>query len=272
MINEKHVRRHFVENRIINEIYDKIQVINKDKNSYCFFTMARDKLVRDSLEKEATIHSFKMEHPEVPKKSRFNCHSHSREFKKGLKSLEIAFKKGCDNFDFNNLDLVYIQELAGDIDPKFHPGNFAKIRDYGVRVTGATWTPPYAAKLPREMEDYINSLKLLSEGTELRDKIETAIFAHLHLVRIHPFGDTNGRTARTLQNIILKKNDLVLPVIYAGARDDYYSHLDGAINDWRARTGSASNEKYKSKDEKDFYNYMAGKISESYDRILSSKN
>lgn len=271
MINERLVLRHFVDNRITNEIAGKIHIIYEmQKNEPSIVSLKKGRISQTSLEEEANLHSFKIEHPRFVE-GRLNAHVNTRECKNGLKSLKRAFRNGYNNFDFKELDEQYIMELAGRIDPKFHNNLPAQIRRTGARVSGATWIPPQSAKLGREMKDYIDSLKLLSNGRDLRDKLETAIFAHLQLVRIHPFEDINGRTARTIQNIILKKFDLALPIIYVGERDDYYSHLDSAIWDWRKRTAASPDEKYKSTDEKAFYNYIAGKISASYDRILDSK-
>ena len=274
MVDKKIILRHFVDNRITNEIYAKMQALNKVQESKHGWNpfMAKNKISKSFLEKEAMTHSFKIENPEFINGNKFNSHSKTREYKKGLGTLQNAFRWGYENFIFDKLNQNYIQDLAGKIDPVFHKKMPARFRSAGARVSGATWTPPYPAKIQSEIENYVKSLKMLSKGKDLRDKLETAIFAHLHLVRIHPFEDTNGRTARTLQNIMLKKSDLLPPIIYVGERDDYYSHLDGAINDWRRRTGANSKEKYKSQEEKAFYNYIAGKISASYDRILNGNH
>lgn len=61
-----------------------------------------------------------------------------------------------------------------------------------------------------------------------------AIFAHLYLVWIHPFGDGNGRTARLLEFHILTAASLPYPVThllsnyYNFTRSEYYRHLDQA--------------------------------------------
>lgn len=61
-----------------------------------------------------------------------------------------------------------------------------------------------------------------------------AIFAHLYLVWIHPFGDGNGRTARLLEFYILTAAGLPYPAThllsnhYNFTRSEYYRHLDQA--------------------------------------------
>lgn len=61
-----------------------------------------------------------------------------------------------------------------------------------------------------------------------------AIFAHLYLVWIHPFGDGNGRTARLLELYILLASGFAQPTghllsnHYNRTRSKYYTYLDGA--------------------------------------------
>lgn len=63
-----------------------------------------------------------------------------------------------------------------------------------------------------------------------------AVFAHLYLVWIHPFGDGNGRTARLLELYILLSTGLPQPTghllsnHYNRTRSVYYQKLNNAIN------------------------------------------
>jgi Fic family protein len=66
--------------------------------------------------------------------------------------------------------------------------------------------------------------------------IVKAIFAHLYLVWIHPFGDGNGRTARLLELYILLSAGFPQPTghllsnHYNRTRSVYYEKLNGAIH------------------------------------------
>ena len=51
-----------------------------------------------------------------------------------------------------------------------------------------------------------------------------AIFAHLYLVWIHPFGDGNGRTARLLEFHILTAASLPYPVTHLLSNYSQYPH------------------------------------------------
>jgi len=64
--------------------------------------------------------------------------------------------------------------------------------------------------------------------------IYTAVFAHLYLAWIHPFGDGNGRTARLIEFLILVTSGIPSPAAhllsnhYNQTRNEYYRQLERA--------------------------------------------
>lgn len=58
--------------------------------------------------------------------------------------------------------------------------------------------------------------------------VRRASMIHIEFVKIHPFIDGNGRTARLLLNFELMKNGYPPIVIEKGDRAEYYSALDHA--------------------------------------------
>lgn len=70
-------------------------------------------------------------------------------------------------------------------------------------------------KLVKELIEWLNS----SEAKELDSVIEAGI-AHYEFVRIHPFIDGNGRTARVLANLILFLREFDIKQFFC--LDDYY--------------------------------------------------
>ena len=68
------------------------------------------------------------------------------------------------------------------------------------------------------------------------NSIELAAFVHAEFVRIHPFQDGNGRTARLLLNFMLMKAGYQPVIIEAKDRPVYYESL----NDY-AVTGNLEN-------------------------------
>ena len=69
-------------------------------------------------------------------------------------------------------------------------------RNVGVRITGAKHKPPAPSEMYIQIKDFY---------AELHDKkemnaIELASWTHAEFVKIHPFEDGNGRTARLIMN------------------------------------------------------------------------
>lgn len=84
--------------------------------------------------------------------------------------------------------------------------------------------------------DWLGSDAFRSDDEQLRIPlaIVKAIFAHLYLTWIHPFGDGNGRTARLLEVQVLLSAGFAEPTVqllsnhYNRTRADYYRQLSAA--------------------------------------------
>ncbi len=92
-----------------------------------------------------------------------------------------------------------------------------------VFVTGAPRQPMRAEKIA----DAMLELEVWLQQPTLHPIIE-AVEAHYRFVKIHPFYDGNGRTARLLMNWILLRNDFPLTVIPSEQRSRYLESLDNA--------------------------------------------
>lgn len=94
-------------------------------------------------------------------------------------------------------------------------------RSERVFVTGAPKQPIRAELVPEEMRD----LFTWTSTSDLHPLI-LAGEAHYRFVKIHPFYDGNGRTARLLFNWLLLSHHYPLTVIPAEARTRYITSLD----------------------------------------------
>ncbi len=92
-----------------------------------------------------------------------------------------------------------------------------------VFVTGAPKQPMRAEKVPDAMLELEAWL-----GQSAIHPIIQATEAHYRFVKIHPFYDGNGRTARLLMNWILLRNGYPLTVIPSEQRSRYLHSLDKA--------------------------------------------
>ncbi|MCM3273160.1 Fic family protein [Paenibacillus elgii] len=104
--------------------------------------------------------------------------------------------------------------------------DFAGIyRKENVLISGAKHIPPDALQVPLVMEQFIQWYD--SEGEQLHP-VAKAAMVHSDFVKIRPFIDGNGRTARLLLNFELMKNGYPPIVVEKENRLAYYSALDDA--------------------------------------------
>jgi Fic family protein len=137
------------------------------------------------------------------------------------------------------LDLIKnfnLRVLEGtDHEPHVVPG---ETRDYPVGVPSYLGAPAEDCEyLVAELCTWLES-DLFSDGDPdiaFAKVIACAIYAHLYIAWIHPFGDGNGRTARLLEYLILARSGMVpLPAAhllsnhYNLTRDQYYRELNEA--------------------------------------------
>ncbi|MCP1222952.1 Fic family protein [Sebaldella sp. S0638] len=96
-----------------------------------------------------------------------------------------------------------------------------KYRDTQVQIGGANFTPvpPYLVK--GKMEELI----LWYKESNLHP-IEKSSILHGEFIKIHPFKDGNGRTARLLLNFELMKSGYPPIIINKEEREIYYKTLD----------------------------------------------
>lgn len=110
-------------------------------------------------------------------------------------------------------------------------------------------TAPY--KVKSEMENLIYCLNAIPP---MYNAIELAAFAHYELVRIHPFVDGNGRTARLLCNLILVSFGFPPIIIRNSERKKYFACLE------KAHSGNMDA----------FFNFIALRLEESLTMYLSA--
>lgn len=125
-----------------------------------------------------------------------------------------------------------------------HEGRYRELQVYvGNRITGnVIFMPPPPEEVPVLMSKFIEWLN--SDDSSKLNPVVVAGISHYEFVRIHPFVDGNGRTARALATLILylKEFDIkkffVLDDYYDSDRMAYYSVLKSVeqetldLTDW----------------------------------------
>jgi Fic family protein len=140
-----------------------------------------------------------------------------KNYRDALKSIEKSAKQKR----VPAATILKIQHLiAKKVLPKNDCGKYRNRMVYVVNSFGQTvFTPPPAKAVPKLVADLIKWLNH-PNSLELHPVLVAGI-AHYELVRIHPFIDGNGRTARALATLILYQRNFDIKHFFA--LDDYYN-------------------------------------------------
>lgn len=92
-----------------------------------------------------------------------------------------------------------------------------------VRISGASFTPPTGNEMYIQIKNFYEELKIKEK--EL-NPIELSAWTHAEFVRIHPFIDGNGRTARLIMNYQLLSQGYLPISVAKENRLDYYNALE----------------------------------------------
>ena len=129
---------------------------------------------------------------------------------------ELAHKNSeLTERDIKNIHQLILREIDSE--------NAGRYRTENVIISGATHKPPEHFLLRDQMEQLILSL---GSWTNKYHPLVVAALLHGEFVKIHPFVDGNGRTARLLMNFFAIKNGYPPLVIKKEQRVEYYDALD----------------------------------------------
>ncbi len=160
-----------------------------------------------------------------------------QEVRNVLDALEGLHRRIMDGENIQlNKDLILDfnrQVLKGlDVDDDVIPG---EIRTHSVAVASYRSAPAEdCAYLLDRLSQWLNGPTFIHEDPEIQFAliVAKAVYAHLYLAWIHPFGDGNGRTARLVEFLILASCGLVpmpgahlLSNHYNLTRPRYYQEL-----------------------------------------------
>ena len=119
-----------------------------------------------------------------------------------------------------DLNLMLILKWHKEIFQESKPDIAGKLRDYNVKV--GDYRCPDWQDVKGLMKGFF---KWRNENKNKEHPVELAAMAHCKFVKIHPFGDGNGRIARLITNFILNRHRFPLIVIEYKNRKSYYKAL-----------------------------------------------
>jgi Fic family protein len=136
---------------------------------------------------------------------------------------DIAVKKLINDVQNKTpLDLKLILDYHEIILKGINDDWAGRYRNQQVLISGAKHKPVNPQKVYDEMNDFINRFT----QDNLLHPVEKAALIHAELVRIHPFVDGNGRTARLMMNLELMKCGYPIVIIEVEDKALYCSILD----------------------------------------------
>ncbi len=144
------------------------------------------------------------------------------EAKNHEKAIDYLYTLVDEKYVLRSIDILSLHGLV----LRMIEDDFAgRIRNGGVRITGANFVPPNATKVSDLLDELIDFVNTNPLG--LND-IELATVFHHKLVWIHPFFDGNGRTVRLAMNLLLMRKGFPPAIILKNDRKKYYEALNQA--------------------------------------------
>ena len=128
----------------------------------------------------------------------------------------VSKKVKLSEYDIKSVHYLILKEIDST--------NAGKYRNENVFISGAKHVPPIYMNVPYEMQKMIEKYQIWKD----LHPVVRACFLHGEFVKIHPFIDGNGRTARLLLNFELIQSGYPPIVIKIENRADYYDALDKA--------------------------------------------
>ncbi|WP_294821920.1 Fic family protein [uncultured Flavobacterium sp.] len=146
------------------------------------------------------------------------------EAKNHEKAIEHLYSIVSDDYVMRGIDIL---TLHGYVLRSIEDEYAGRLRNAGVRISGANFIPPNAQKVSGMLDELIEFINTNPLG--LND-IELATVFHHKLVWIHPFFDGNGRTVRLAMNLLLMRKGFPPAIILKNDRKKYYEALNQANN------------------------------------------
>lgn len=100
--------------------------------------------------------------------------------------------------------------------------NAGKYRKVSVYIQGSDIKLPPPSKIKNLIEDMISQISVWGKKYH---PVELSAIIHAEFVKIHPFIDGNGRTARFLMNLLLLQKGYEIVIIPPVLRNDYLNSL-----------------------------------------------
>lgn len=144
----------------------------------------------------------------------------------------VAFKYlyNCSNyFKYKQLSADDFMSVLLNATALISNSEIVKLRQEPVYVFGAPWTPVGYEQVHERLKGLSKWVTDEKQSGKLHP-IEVATLFHAEFVRIHPFMDGNGRTARIMSNFILMLCDMpTMSIKSRGGSQQYFNEVNRSI-------------------------------------------
>ncbi len=224
-------------------------------------------LVAQTLERDATENSYLLEENRIMERdwSHREKRKHKPETSETREHLFDAWNYAKRHFE-GYVDFSFLLTLGQMIEPEKNPGGF--------RRTQALWGRDMVMTSPDKIErDLGVALRRINQSSI--HPVERGVLYHLHIARVQPFNDGNKRLARLIQNALLEYEGYGATIIPVQERETYMKRIVTAVHGYRERESAGKMfdawemPLVASKEEFDFLDYLAQKVSDTLDLRLS---
>jgi Fic family protein len=236
---------------IIIELLEKIDVLKTELDSLRPIPTDRMARILQKLRLDWNYHSNSMEgntltlsetraflmYGVTAKGKPFRDYLEMRGHNEALKKLEQVIHKDLrltENVIKDFHKMILVEPFQDDL-AEINPGEYKKIANYLYSPQGERidFEPPEeVARLMNELVNWTNN-HLFSEELSKKGQrkynfhsVLVACYAHLRFIRIHPFGDGNGRMGRIFMNMILMIKGYMPVIVRLENREAYYNVLN----------------------------------------------
>lgn len=153
------------------------------------------------------------------------------------RAINLVHSKATSGpYGFSDSDVLAIHKFV--LNDPFNPHFSGTLRKVLVKIGSsvrgqyreADFIPVRPEELPERFAQFSGELEertsKINADTNVGDIIENASWAHLELLRLHPFIDGNGRTARLLVDFIFKRGGLPYITDWGAENDEYKDVVD----------------------------------------------
>jgi hypothetical protein len=218
LLNPQYLNLNYKALQKAEDTKNKIYNIVVTSGSKCSKFMSYEDLKRSTM-------AYKSARQEASNQDEFETYFHN--LQGGIEYVLARIQdESEEHLMFDHKDFILMNGVLSPETHKNHPGTYRKD---GVLV--GRHAPPHHTEVDGTMNEFIYHLD------KIENPILKAAYCHFETVRIHPFSDGNGRTARLMANWILMENLYMPTYIKLNEVEGYIGNLSDSFEELQKNNG-----------------------------------